>query len=199
MFDGFSSSRAGRCLGSGSGSGGRTRCLFPFPLTLTFAHALPLTDLQWAMPVQVVSCTQSIQPRVSTLYTLDPRPPPTQPLHPHHVLRQPNSHSRTPGSRSPSSPCPPSLSNTTSSSSETPGHVSLNPQRFPHISIINPLILFFPSQHQHAPTLLSRSSAMGHSELCGCAIGMGPYPPIHLCPLCSAVRVHVPSTPTSVS
>ena len=58
---------------------------------------------------------------------------------------------------------------------------------------------FFFSQHPHAHTLLSKSSAMGRLEPSGCVIGMGPYPPIHLCPPCSAAQVHVQSMPTSVS
>jgi hypothetical protein len=147
LFDGFSSSRAARCLDSGSGSGGRTRCLFPFPLPLTLAHALALTDLQWAMPVQVVSCTQSIQPRVSTMYTLDPRPTPTQPLHPPHASRPPSSHSRTLEILSPSLPYPQSPSSTTNSSLGTPEHVGSLPTLQPDF-LYSPLslsILFYSS------------------------------------------------------
>jgi len=160
VFDGFSSSRAVRCLGSrsGSGSGGRTRCLFLFPLPLTLAHALPLNDLQWAMPVQVVSCTQSIQPRVSTMYTLDPRPPPTQPLRPPHAPRRPSSHSRTLRILSPSSACPLSPSSTTSSMSGTPEHVSSMPTLQPGFPILtSSLSLFFTpalfsiTAHLHSP------------------------------------------------
>lgn len=140
-------------MDSGSGSRGRTRCLFPFPpFTLTFAHALPLNDLQWAMPVQVVSCTQSIQPRVSTMYTLDTRLPPTQPLHPHHAPRRLNNHSRTQGSPSQSSQCLLSPSSTTSSSSATPGHVSSTLKLHPHFfysppSLFLSLFLLFLSIH----------------------------------------------------
>jgi hypothetical protein len=130
-------------LDSGSGSRGRTRPLFPFPLTLTFAHALPLTEIQWAMPVQVLTCTQSTQPRVSTMYTLDTRLPQTQPPLPPHVRPQPNNHSRTPENRSPSLPCLPSPSSTTSSSSETPEHVSSHPQNPLTISLLFTLTLSF--------------------------------------------------------
>jgi len=146
LFDGFSSSRAARCLDSGSGSGGRTRCLFPLPLPLTLAHALSLTDLQWAMPVLVVSCTQSIQPRVSTMYTLDPRPLQIQPPHPPHAPRRPTSHSSPPLEiLSPSLACPPSPSSTTSSSSAIPEPVSPLPTLQPHLPILTPPSLIFPS------------------------------------------------------
>ena len=154
LFDGFS---RGRCLDSGSGSGGRTRCLFQFPLPLTFAHALPLTDLQWAMPVQVVSCTQFTQPRVSTMYTLDPRPPPTQPLPTPHVTRRLSSHSRTPEIQSPLLPYPLSPSNTTNSSSGTPGPVSPLPTPQPDFL----LTLLFPSPLSPA---LSSINAYLHSS-----------------------------------
>lgn len=129
----------GRCLDSASGSGGRTRSLSQFPLPLTLAHALPLTDLLWAMPVQVVSCTPFTQPRVSTMYTLDPRPPPTQPLRPPHAPRRPTSHSRTPEIPSPSLACPPSPSSTTNSSSVTLEHV-----RPPSLSQLDFLLTPFP-------------------------------------------------------
>ena len=152
LFDGFS---RGRCLDSGSGSGGRTRCLFQFPLPLTFAHALPLTDLQWAMPVQVVSCTQFTQPRVSTMYTLDPRPPPTQPLRPPpHVPRRPSSNNRMSGSLSLSLACPLSLLNTTNSSSVTPEHVRQYPCSgwVPYSLLSLFLALFFSiNTHLHSP------------------------------------------------
>ena len=132
-------------LGFRERSRGRSRCLFSFPPSLTLTHALPLTDLQWAMPVQVVSCTQSIQPRVSTMYTLDPHPLPTHPPRPPHVNRRHNnSHSRTLEILSPSLPCPLSPSSTTSSSSATPEHVSSPTTRLNYISIAHSSIPFSP-------------------------------------------------------
>lgn len=175
--------------------------------TLILAHALSLTDLQWAMPVLVVSCTQSIQPRVSTMYTLDPRPLQIQPPHPPHAPRRPTSHSSLPLKiLSPSLACPPSPSSITSSSSAIPEPVSPLPTLQPHFLYSPPLSHFpffsfsFPFfQHQRAHTLLSRSSEMDRSVPCGCVIGTVPCPQIHLCPPCSAVRVHVQSMPTSDS
>lgn len=49
-----------------------------------------------------------------------------------------------------------------------------------------------------APTLLSRLSAMAHSELFGCATGMVCYHPILHYHLCSAVPVRVLNGPASV-
>lgn len=45
--------------------------------------------------------------------------------------------------------------------------------------------LVYASQVRRAPTLLLKSSAMGHSVRSGCAIGMGRYPPIPHFPPCS--------------
>jgi len=113
----------------------------------TLAHALPLTDSQWAMPVQVVSCTQSIHPRVSTMCTRDPHPPPTQPLQPPHAPRRPNSHSRPLENLSPSLASLLSPSSITSSSSATPEQVSsivIPSTRFPLLTHFPlPFSLFF--------------------------------------------------------
>ena len=145
--------------------------------TLILAHALSLTDLQWAMPVLVVSCTQSIQPRVSTMYTLDPRPLQIQPPHPPHAPRRPTSHSSLPLKiLSPSLACPPSPSSITSSSSAIPEPVSPLPTLQPHFLYSPPplpfslLLFFFPllpaSTRTYTPLKVVGDGSFGTVWLC---------------------------------
>ena len=125
------------------------------------------------MPVQVVSCTQFTHPRVSTMYTLDPRPPPTQPLHTPHVPHRLSSHSRTPEIPSPSLPYPLSPSNLTSSSSGTPGPVSQCPRFNPisylllFLSLSLPSLLpFLASTRTYTPLKVVGDGSFGTVWLC---------------------------------
>ena len=74
LFDGFSSSRVGRCLDSGSGSRGRTRCLFPFP-THTHFRACPPSDRSPVGNASPGCIMHAIHPAQSQ-YHVHSRPPP---------------------------------------------------------------------------------------------------------------------------
>jgi hypothetical protein len=135
----------------------------PIP-THSHSCACPPSD-RWAMPVQVVSCTQSTLPRVSTMYTRDPRPPPTQPLHPPRAPRRPSSHNRTLEIRSSSSACPPSPYSTTNSSSGTPEPVCQLSTFQPNS--LSPLPLFpLASTRTYTPLKVVGDGSFGTVWLC---------------------------------